>query len=66
MTLAIDDEDELDHLIKKYDVVDIIRTLAMITGKRSIAIEETNRNRMRIAQSSLVALADYLDTIYVR
>jgi hypothetical protein len=66
MTLPAEDEDLLESLVKRNEIVDIIRTLAMITGKRSIAIEATNSNRLRVAQSSLVALADYLDTIYVR
>jgi hypothetical protein len=66
MTLAIEDEDILESMVRRNDIINIIRTLAMITGKRSIAIEATNANRLRVAQSSLVALADYLETIYVR
>jgi len=66
MTLPVEDEDLLEAVVRRNDIIDVIRTLAMITGKRSIAIEATNANRLRVAQSSLVALADYLETIYVR
>ena len=66
MTLPIEDEDLLEGLIKRNDIIEVIRTLAMVTGKQSIAIEATNANRLRVAQSSLVALADYLETVSVR
>jgi len=66
MTLPVEDEDVLERIVRQNDIVEVIRTLAMITGKRSIAIEMTNSNRLKVAQSSLVALADYLQTIYVR
>ena len=66
MTLSKEDEDLLETVTRGNDIIQVIRTLAMICGKQSIAIEATNSNRLRIAQSSLVALADYLETVYVR
>ena len=66
MTLPIADEDLLELILKGNDVIQVIRTLAMICGRKSIAIEATNANRLKVAQSSLIALADYLETIYVR
>jgi hypothetical protein len=66
MTLSVEDEDLLEVVVRGNDVIQVIRTLAMIYGKQSIAIEATNSNRLRVTQSSLVALADYLETIYVR
>ena len=66
MTLSMEDEDLLETVTRGNDIIQVIRTLAMICGKQSIAIEATNSNRLRIAQSSLVALADYLETVYVR
>jgi hypothetical protein len=66
MTLPIEEEDTLHIIIQRNGIIQVIRTLAMICGKRSIGIEETNKQLMKIAQKTLVALADYLDTIYVR
>ena len=66
MTLPVEDEDLLETVVRGNDIIQVIRTLAMICGRKSIAIEATNANRLKVAQSSLIALADYLETIYVR
>ena len=66
MTLPVADEELLEAVFKANDIIQVIRTLAMICGRKSIAIEATNANRLKVAQSSLIALADYLETIYVR
>ena len=66
MKLSLEDQDLLEGVVKRNDLIDVIRTLAIIVFRQSVAIEVTNRNRLRVAQTSLTALADYLETIYVR